>query len=141
LLSSFGIFRLLGVSFGQDPALLSPSVQRFVGATRFRAAGYQAAADEIIHIRESASQVRTSRRKFPIPVVVVTGARGADATWRQLQRDHVKLSERGCQIIAEHSGHLVPIDQPEVVVDAIRAVIDGTRSGSVPDCGSGVEVR
>jgi pimeloyl-ACP methyl ester carboxylesterase len=135
-LSSFGVLRLLGVSFGSNPALLPPSVQRFAGATRFRAAGYQAAADEIIHIRESASQVRASRRKLPIPVVVVTGARGADAAWRQLQRDQVTLSEHGCQIIAEQSGHLVQIDQPEVVVDAIRAVIDVTRGGNVPLCGS-----
>jgi pimeloyl-ACP methyl ester carboxylesterase len=141
LLSSFGILRLLGVSFGPDPALLAPSVRGFAGATRFRAAGYQATADEIIHIRESASQVRTSRRKLPIPVIVVTGARGADATWRQLQRDQVTLSERGCQIIAEQSGHLVQIDQPQIVVDAIRTVIDGTRRGRVPDCGSGVAVR
>jgi pimeloyl-ACP methyl ester carboxylesterase len=141
LLSSFGILRLLGVSFGPDPARLAPSVQGFAGATRFRAAGYQAAADEIIHIRESASQVRTSRRKLPIPVVVVTGARGADATWRHLQRDQVTLSEHGCQIIAEQSGHLVQIDQPQIVVDAIRTVIDGTRHGSVPDCRSGVAVR
>jgi pimeloyl-ACP methyl ester carboxylesterase len=126
LLSSIGIFRLLDISFGPSPALLSPSVQKFIGATRFRAAGYQAAADEIIHIRDSASEVRTSRRKLPIPVVVVTGARGADATWRNLQRDQVKLSERGCQIIAEQSGHLVQIDQPQIVVSAVRAVIDGT---------------
>jgi pimeloyl-ACP methyl ester carboxylesterase len=131
LLSSIGIFRLLGISFGPNPALLSPSVQRFIHATRFRAAGYQAAADEIIHIRESASEVRTSRRKLSIPVVVVTGARGADATWRDLQRDQVTLSERGCQIIAEQSGHLVQIDQPQIVVNAVRAVIDGTRGGNV----------
>lgn len=136
LLSSFGIFRLLGVSFGGDPARLPPSVQAFAGATRFRAAGYQAAADEIIHIRESAAEVRTSRRKLPIPVVVVTGALGADATWHQLQRDQATLSERGCQIIADESGHVVQIDQPQIVVDAVRAVIDGTRRGHVPDCGS-----
>jgi pimeloyl-ACP methyl ester carboxylesterase len=141
LLSSIGIFRLLGISFGPSPALLSPSDQRFLGATRFRAAGYRAAADEIIHIRESASEVRTSRRKLPIPVVVVTGARGADATWRDLQRDQVKLSERGCQIIAEQSGHLVQIDQPQIVVNAVRAVIDGTRGGNVPVCGSEVLAR
>jgi pimeloyl-ACP methyl ester carboxylesterase len=141
LLSSIGIFRVLGISFGPSPALLSPSVQRFIGATRFRAAGYQAAADEIIHIRESASEVRTSRRKLPIPVVVVTGARGADATWRDLQRDQVKLSERGCHIIAEQSGHLVQIDQPQIVVNAVRAVIDGTRGGNVPVCGSDVLAR
>jgi pimeloyl-ACP methyl ester carboxylesterase len=136
LLSSIGVLRLLGISFGPSPALLSPSVQRFIGATRFRAAGYQAAADEIIHMRESASEVRASRRKLPIPVVVVTGARGADATWLDLQRDQVKLSERGCQIIAEQSGHLVQIDQPQIVVNAVRTVIDGTRGGNVPSCGS-----
>jgi pimeloyl-ACP methyl ester carboxylesterase len=136
LLSSIGIFRLLGLSFGPSPAMLSPSVQRFISATRFRAAGYQAAADEIIHIRESASEVRTSRRKLPIPVLVVTGARGADARWQDLQRDQVTLSERGCQIIAEQSGHLVQIDQPEIVVNAVRAIIDGTRDGSVPVCRS-----
>jgi pimeloyl-ACP methyl ester carboxylesterase len=129
LLSSIGIFRLLDISFGPRPALLSPSVQKFVGATRFRATGYQAAADEIIHIRESASEVRTSRRTLPIPVVVVTGARGADATWQELQRDQVKLSERGCQIVAERSGHLVQIDQPQIIVNAVRGVIDGTRGG------------
>jgi pimeloyl-ACP methyl ester carboxylesterase len=128
LLSSLGVFRLLGISFGPSPAMLATSVQRFDRATRFRAAGYQAAADEIIHIRESASEVRSSRRKLPIPVVVVTGARGADATWRNLQRDQVTLSERGCQIVAEQSGHLVQIDQPEIVVDAVRSVIDGRSS-------------
>jgi pimeloyl-ACP methyl ester carboxylesterase len=116
--------------------MLSPSVQRFISATRFRAAGYQAAADEIIHIRDSASEVRTSRRKLPIPVLVVTGGRGADATWQDLQRDQVMLSDRGCQIVAEQSGHLVQIDQPDVVVNAVRAVVDGTRNGNVPVCGS-----
>lgn len=136
LLSSFGILRLLDISFGPSPALLSPSVQGFILATKFRAAGYQAAADEIIHIRESASEVRTSRRKLPIPVVVVTGARGADATWRDLQRDQVKLSERGCQVIAEQSGHLVQIDQPQIVVNAVRAVIERARGRNGPVCGS-----
>ncbi len=136
LLSSIGIFRLLGISFGPSPASLSPSVQKFIEATKFRAAGYQAAADEIIHIRDSASEVRTSRRTLRIPVVVVTGGRNADETWRDLQRDQVKLSERGCQIIAEQSGHLVQIDQPEIVVNAVRAVVEGTRGGTDPACRS-----
>jgi len=125
LLSTIGVFRLLGFSFGPNPASLPPSVHGFLGATRFRAAGYQAAADEIIHIHESASEVRTSRRKLPMPVVVVSGARGSDEIWRDLQRDQVGLSERGCQIVAEQSGHLVQIDQPQIVVNAVRAVIEG----------------
>ncbi len=134
LLSTIGVLRLFGPSFGQNIESLAPSVRQFAQATRFRAAGYQAAADEIIHIRESAEEVRSSRRKLTIPVLVVTGGRGADENWRQLQRDQASLSERGCLIIAEQSGHVVPIDQPAVIVDAIRIVVETARGHDVPLC-------
>ena len=136
LLSTFGVLRLFGVSFGQRVESLAPSVRQFARATSFRSAGYQAAADEIIHIRESASEVRSSRRKLTIPVLVVTGARGADENWRQLQRDQASLSERGCLMIAHESGHVVAVDQPEVVVDAIRTVVESVRGHDVPPCGT-----
>ena len=134
LLSTIGVLRLFGVSFGQRVESLAPSVRQFARATSFRAAGYQAAADEIIHIRESASEVRSSRRKLTIPVLVVTGGRGADENWRQLQRDQASLSERGCLMIAQQSGHVVSVDQPEVVVDAIRTVVETARGHDVPLC-------
>jgi pimeloyl-ACP methyl ester carboxylesterase len=134
LLSTIGVFRLLGVSFGQRIDSLAPSVQRYAQATRFRAAGYQAAADEIMHIEETVSEVRRTRRKLTIPVLVVTGARGADENWRRLQQDEASLSERGCLITAQQSGHVVPIDQPQVVVDAIRTVVEMARGQEVPLC-------
>jgi pimeloyl-ACP methyl ester carboxylesterase len=135
LLSTFGVFRMLGVSFGGPAESLAPSVQQYARATKFRASGYQAAADEISHIRESAAEVRSSRRKLEIPVVVVTGGRGADASWRQLQQDQASLSERGCLIVAEHSGHVVSIDQPDVIVHAIRMIVETARGHDVPLCG------
>ena len=134
LLSTLGVFRLLGVSFGLPVESLAPSVRQFARATSFRAAGYQAAADEIIHIRESASEVSSSRRTLPIPVLVITGGRGADENWRRLQRDQASLSDRGCLIVAQESGHVVAIDQPEVVVDAIRTVVETAR-GHAPSIG------
>jgi pimeloyl-ACP methyl ester carboxylesterase len=134
LLSTVGVFRLLGVSFGQRVESLAPSVQRYAQATRFRAAGYQAAADEIMHIGETVSEVRNTRRKLTIPVLVVTGARGADENWRRLQQDEASLSERGCVITAQQSGHVVPIDQPKVVVDAIRTVVEIARGQEVLPC-------
>jgi pimeloyl-ACP methyl ester carboxylesterase len=127
VLSTLGVLRLLGMSLGPSVESHAPSVQRFARATRFRAAGYKAAADEIIHIRESASEVRRSRRKLSIPVVVVTGGRGADAAWQDLQRDQVTLSERGCQIIAQESGHAVPFEQPQIVIEAIGRVVEAAR--------------
>jgi pimeloyl-ACP methyl ester carboxylesterase len=135
LLSGIGVLRLFDVSFGQRVEMLAPSVRPFARATAFRTAGYRAAADEIIHVRESASEVRSSRRTLTIPVVVVTGGRGADENWRRLQRDQATLSKRGCLMIAEQSGHVVAVDQPEVVVDAIRAVVETVRGRDVPLCG------
>jgi pimeloyl-ACP methyl ester carboxylesterase len=126
-LSTVGVLRLLGVSFGPTPASLAPSVRGFERATKFRAAGYHAAADEIIHIRESAAEVRSTRRALTIPLVVVTGARGSDPQWRDLQRDQVRLSAHGCQMIADQSGHVVPLEQPSVVVKAIRAIVETAR--------------
>ena len=141
LLSTIGVLRLFGVSFGQRIESLAPSVRQFARATSFRAAGYQAAADEIIHIWDSASEVRSSRRKLTIPVLVITGGRGADENWRQLQRDQASLSERGCLMIAQRSGHVVSVDQPDVVVDAIRTVVETARGHDVPLCATRANVE
>ena len=134
LLSTVGALRLFGVSFGQSLESLAPSVRPFAEATSFRTAGYLAAADELSHIRESAEEARRSRRTLTIPVLVVTGARGADEKWRQLQQDQASLSERGCLIIARQSGHVVAVEQPEIVVDAIRTVVNAARGHDGPVC-------
>jgi pimeloyl-ACP methyl ester carboxylesterase len=135
VLSSTGVLRLLGVSFGLDAESLPPAVRRFARATQYRAAGYNAAADELIHARATAAEVKAARRQLTVPLVVVTAGRGSDAMWRKLQRDQVELSSRGCLVTAADSGHLVPVEQPIVVVDAIRAVVEAARSGKRLDCG------
>ena len=52
-----------------------------------------------------------------------------------------RCRNRSCQIIAEQAGHAVAAEQPEVVVNAIRAVVDAIRKqGRIgPQCGSRVE--
>ena len=87
-----------------------------------------------MHIGETVSEVRITRRKLTIPVLVVTGARGADENWRRLQQDEASLSERGCLITARQSGHVIPIDQPKAVVEAIRTVVQVARGEEVPLC-------
>jgi pimeloyl-ACP methyl ester carboxylesterase len=134
LLSSTGLLRLLGVSFGIDAESLAPAVRRFARATRYRAAGYNAAADEIMHIRASAAEVKTARRKLTVPLIVVSAGRGSDATWRTLQRDQINLSSLGCQVIAPDSGHAIAVEQPRIVVDAIRATVEAARGGHRLEC-------
>jgi pimeloyl-ACP methyl ester carboxylesterase len=115
---------------------LAPSVRGFARATSFRAAAYQSTADEGTHLRESAAEVKATRRKLTIPVVVVTAGRDNDAVWRDQQRDQVGLSQHGCQVIAEQSGHGIALGQPQAVVDAIRAIVDTARGRKdVAPCG------
>jgi hypothetical protein len=42
----------------------------------------------------------------------------------ELQKELVGRSSRGKQIIAEKSGHYIQHDQPELVIDAIRQVME-----------------
>jgi len=51
-----------------------------------------------------------------------------ESTWRELQGDLARLSPQGVQLIAEKSGHYIHGQQPDMVTDAIRGVIDKARS-------------
>ncbi len=44
--------------------------------------------------------------------------------WQDLQRDLANLSSNGVYSVVESSGHFIQRDRPEVVVDAIRQVLD-----------------
>ena len=44
--------------------------------------------------------------------------------WLFSQSELAKLSTTGVQFIAEGSGHCIQCDRPDVVVDAIREMVD-----------------
>jgi pimeloyl-ACP methyl ester carboxylesterase len=48
------------------------------------------------------------------------------------QANLARLSTRGRQIILENSGHAIPFEAPEAVIDSVRAVVDEARSTSGP---------
>ena len=43
--------------------------------------------------------------------------------WFELQDDHLKLSTNSKQIFVQKSGHYVQLDEPQVVVDAVKELI------------------
>lgn len=43
--------------------------------------------------------------------------------WAKMQKELTGLSSRGKQIIAQKSGHYIQLDEPELVIDAIRELI------------------
>ena len=59
------------------------------------------------------------------PEIVAQIARIHDESQEKLAR----LSTQGKLIIAAESGHIIPVDQPEVVIDAIREMVEQLRGG------------
>ena len=48
--------------------------------------------------------------------------------WHQMQNDLVGLSHAGERVVVENSGHFVHHDNPALVIETIRGVVDQARS-------------
>lgn len=129
--ASFGILRLRNQTLGANPDAVDPAVRQFVRATVHRASRYRALYSETMSWEQSAEQVRKTRRTMNIPVVVLTAG-----SWPQdsrqihdeLQRDQLLLSSRACQKIAEGVGHDIVGEAPDLVIEAIRSVVERVRA-------------
>lgn len=77
-----------------------------------------------------------------MPVVVITQGLRPDpddekavahfAIWQGMQRDLLKLSSNSRQLIARDSGHNIPVDQPQLIVGAIRDLLASQAQRSSP---------
>ena len=79
----------------------------------------------------------------PLPLVVLTHGRPFDwpsgvpaaeveALWLPLQEDLAALVPDGRLVVAERSEHFIQGDQPELVIAAIRQVVDAVRDPGTP---------
>lgn len=89
----------------------------------------------------SEGQVRAAHWHSDIPLVVLTHgvvtpsdysipsmmAKG-EALRLEMQEALARLSSRSKHIIAEKSGHYIQRDQPELVIDSVRQVVEATRT-------------
>jgi pimeloyl-ACP methyl ester carboxylesterase len=57
-------------------------------------------------------------------------AKPTNEAWEKMQEELAHLSTRGTQTIAKNSAHYIQIDRPDVVVDAVRRVVDEARAES-----------
>lgn len=81
---------------------------------------------------ENAREIREAGPFPDIPLTVITAgiappswitSREATEIHRSNQRELTALSPKGKQVIAEKSGHLIPMDQPELVIQAIGEMV------------------
>jgi pimeloyl-ACP methyl ester carboxylesterase len=59
-------------------------------------------------------------------------AKPTNEAWEKMQQELAHLSTRGTQAIAKGSSHYIQLDRPDMVIDAVRAVVDQARAAQPP---------
>jgi pimeloyl-ACP methyl ester carboxylesterase len=117
--------------FAAYPAAIKPILLAQASQTRY----YGTQHDEFAALQESAAQVRAARQAHPsygrLPLIVLSQDYSQDrsaegqqtaATWDALQQDMASLSSNSQHNVAQHSGHYIHLDRPDLVITAIEAV-------------------
>jgi hypothetical protein len=122
------------------------------GCTRYRAICAPPGAEEDIDIAASDAQLDTATHGNTngslgnLPLVILSDGMGffgsgADPLWDKLQAELATASSNSVHVIATASDHLIPSQQPKLVVEAIQEVVTAARSTShtLPPCGQAFE--
>lgn len=54
-------------------------------------------------------------------------AKSTNDTWEKMQEELAHLSTRGTQTVAKNSAHYIQLDRPDLVIDAVRRVVQQSR--------------
>ncbi|MBE0669816.1 MAG: alpha/beta hydrolase [Anaerolineales bacterium] len=146
--SKLGILNFLGRLMGERAAppivmKLPPEIRSTYLEIGFQPKYFQSNLDELAACAESDKQLAATGSLGNIPLTVIrhgipdlfasfpsAHAEQAEQVWQELQADLAKLSSNSRLLIAEKSGHGIQVDQPELVIDAIRQMVELVRNGS-----------
>jgi pimeloyl-ACP methyl ester carboxylesterase len=139
VLGKFGLVRLMmkwNSDFKRLVSVFPNPVQKQLRATAALSKTAITVASEFAHLDEGYAQVRAVKSLGKLPLTVIKSGKvdhlekmteSVSAKIKQalydVALDMKNLSEQGVLIVAENSGHNVHVEQPEIVVDAIRQMI------------------
>ncbi len=129
----FGLARVLPIPRGaedkRDQAVKAMDLAMSRTTKSLRATGYELAAMEV-----SLQQVGAADRMLgDRPLIVLTQTDRVRDFWTKLQQDLSSLSSNSEWIAVEDAGHFIQLDQPQVVIEAVRRVVEAARSNSSPE--------
>jgi pimeloyl-ACP methyl ester carboxylesterase len=132
ILSQTGVLPLDDLLYTHElPETQRPAYRAAYNRTQF----WAAASAEIDGLPQTVAEMRQVGDLGDLPLIVIrAGDRPAgdwppEAEWQQVQARLAALSTRGAEVVAGRSGHYVQLDQPEVVIDAIREVVEMANGG------------
>ncbi len=88
---------------------------------------YEALASQIENVPKTAAAVVQTGPYADVPIVVLS-APNPDPNWEPRQAEMAALSNRGRHLAVSNSGHWIPLDRPDLVVEVIREMVGTVRS-------------
>jgi pimeloyl-ACP methyl ester carboxylesterase len=88
---------------------------------------FEAMADSLEKLPVSVRQIQEGRTLGDLPVIILSASTSDDPAIREHEQD-ARLSTRGEHIIVPAAGHWLQLDQPGLVIDAIKRVLQTSGS-------------
>ena len=128
LLAPLGIARLIIDPPAGNPESRPNSVRKMEKELLATTRSFQAMASEMAGLRESLSQAAEDRPRLGRkPLVVLTEGRRRMEFWHAMQEQFTELSDSSEWQVVDGAGHFIHQDQPDVVVGAVRRVVESSR--------------
>lgn len=121
MLARFGVARLLVKLPGIAPAM--PPGQEAYYPLYIRPQNFQTTDNEYQGVPASGAQAAAVQSFGDLPLIVLTAKLNDIPGWTEWQSELLQLSSNSQHMVAEHSGHIVQSDEPQVAVEAIFQVI------------------
>ncbi len=123
-MTPFGLPRLRKWCAGREPDL-----QAVRAAVNCKARVFRTHYEQWSAFPAAAAEMRKITNRLKVPLVVISrdpdvGRRPAgEQRWAQLQQSLLQFSSNSTRIVATGSGHAIPEQRPDVVVEAVRRLI------------------
>ncbi len=139
ILSYIGVRRLLShlPQVKKTVEFLPEGIRKMYLASQQTTKFIKTVCQEWVKFKESTQQLKAITKPLEIPMTVITAGKPlstemgltqeyideTNRMWPILQKDLATKSSRGKHIIAEKSGHMIPHEQPDIIVDAVRDML------------------
>ena len=125
LMARIGVARLLAGPLGSIQNLPEGDKQAYA-ATAVTPRSAQTLLDEGMGMSEGGAQARAVTTLGALPLIVLSRGKDMDADSAASQARYLELSTNSQQLIADHSGHRIMIEQPEAAIAAIVKMVEQT---------------
>ena len=133
LLAPLGIARLMIDVPSGNPESRPGSVRAMEKEVLATTRSIGAIASEMEGLQESLNQAAEGRPRLgPKPLVVLTEGRRRMEFWHAMQEQFTELSDSSEWQVVDGAGHFIHQDEPDIVVDAVRRVVDSARKARRP---------